>query len=151
MISGRAHHTHRPSSCQSNYTTSTAVTRRVTACHACSLAYRVYPLSDTLGALARESCFQRVGLSGFSQEEAEHFIALATGIAPPHNLVECLCRHTEGSPLLLSEWVQLLAQDGDLTPERWADRDNIPSRIPEAYGWSLGDISIASRTRAINC
>jgi predicted ATPase len=43
---------------------------------------RHHPLSDTLGALAREPGFQRVVLSGFSQEEAEHFVALATGVAP---------------------------------------------------------------------
>jgi DNA-binding CsgD family transcriptional regulator/tetratricopeptide (TPR) repeat protein len=79
-----------------------------------------------------------VVLSGFSQEEAEHFVALATGVAPPHNLVECLYRHTEGNPLFLSEWVRLLAQDGDLTPERWANLNTIPSRIPESIRAVIG-------------
>ena len=54
------------------------------------------------------SCFQRVVLSRLNREETEHFIALATGIVPPHNLVERLYRHTEGNPLFLSEWVRLL-------------------------------------------
>jgi predicted ATPase len=50
---------------------------------------RHHPLSDTLGALAREQCFQRIILSGFSREETAHFIALATSITPPDKTVIC--------------------------------------------------------------
>jgi DNA-binding CsgD family transcriptional regulator len=99
---------------------------------------RHHPLFDTLGALAREPCFQRIMLSGFSREETTHFIALATGITPPDKLVERLYRHTEGNPMFLTEWVRLLAQEGELTPEHCVTGDTIPGRIPEGIRAVIG-------------
>jgi predicted ATPase len=99
---------------------------------------RHHPLSDTLGALAREPCFQRIILSGFSREETAHFIALATGITPPDKLVERLYRHTEGNPLFLAEWVRLLRQEGERTAEHWMTGDTIPGRMPEGIRAVIG-------------
>ena len=76
---------------------------------------RQHLLSRSLGELTRERLFQRVLLRGLDQEDVGRFIELASGITPPRGMVEAVHRQTEGNPLFVTEVVQLLVQEGELT------------------------------------
>ena len=79
------------------------------------------PLTQTLGELAREPVFRRLPLRGLSEEEVGHFIQVSASFAPPHELVRAVHTQTEGNPLFMAEVVRLLAQEGELTPQRRGD------------------------------
>jgi predicted ATPase len=95
-------------------------------------ASRQHPLSETLGELTRERPFQRVMLGGLRREDVGRFIEAATGITPPPALVDAVHTQTEGNPLFLTEVIRLLAQEGELAPER------VQQRQRTALGGSRG-------------
>jgi len=99
---------------------------------------RRHPLSLTLGELNRERLFQRVLLRGLSQEDVGRFIELVSGLTPPQGMVKAVHRQTEGNPLFVTEVVRLLVQEGELTPEKAAQRDSWSVRIPEGVRDVIG-------------
>ena len=78
---------------------------------------RHHPLSRTLGELTRsaEGGFQRVLLRGLNQTDVGRFIELASSVTPPSGMVEAVHRQTEGNPLVVTEVVRLLVQEGHLS------------------------------------
>lgn len=99
---------------------------------------RRHALSETLGELTRERPFQRVMLRGLGREDVGRFIEATTGIIPPLALVEAVHTQTEGNPLFLTEVIRLLAQEGELAPERVQQRQRIPLGIPEGVRQVIG-------------
>jgi predicted ATPase len=99
---------------------------------------RRHPLSQTLGELTRERLFQRVLLRGLSQDDVGRFIEMVSGITPPQGMAEAVYRQTEGNPLFVTEVVRLLVQEGELTPERSAQRESWSVRIPEGVREVIG-------------
>ena len=99
---------------------------------------RQHPLAETLGELTRERLFQRVLLRGLSQEDVARFMEVTTGAKPPSGLVRAVFAQTEGNPLFVTEVVRLLAQEGELTPERISKHDSGSVRIPEGVREVIG-------------
>lgn len=99
---------------------------------------RRHPLSETLGQLTREPLFRRVPLRGLSLEDVGRFIEVIGGIKPPPDLVGAVHTHTEGNPLFVTEVVRLLAQEGELTPERLRSRPGLRLRVPEGVREVIG-------------
>ena len=83
---------------------------------------RRHPLSQTLAELTRERLFERIVLRGLSRDDVGRFIEAACGTAPPTELVDAVHAQTEGNPFFVTEVVRLLAQEGELTPERLSAR-----------------------------
>jgi hypothetical protein len=77
---------------------------------------------ETLAELTRERLFERMLLRGLSGEDVRKFIEAATGIPAPSALVAAIHRQTEGNALFVAEFLRLLMQDGELTPERLENR-----------------------------
>jgi predicted ATPase len=88
--------------------------------------------------LTRERPFQRVMLGGLRREDVGRFIEATTGIIPPLALVEAVHTQTEGNPLFLTEVVRLLAQEGELAPERVQQRSRAALGIPEGVREVIG-------------
>jgi len=79
---------------------------------------RRHPLAQTLGQLLRERQFERVGLTGLTEDDVQAFITIVAGLPAPPALLRLVYAQTEGNPLYVTEVVRLLAQEGLLTPER---------------------------------
>ena len=104
---------------------------------------RRHPLTQTLGELAREPSFQRVPLRGLSEAEVGKFLKGMAGFTPPRDLVTAVHTQTEGNPLFMTQVVQLLIQEGELTParERWNRDITIPVGVREVIGMRLDRLS----------
>ncbi|MCH7801742.1 MAG: protein kinase, partial [Chloroflexi bacterium] len=99
---------------------------------------RQHPLVETLGELNRERLFERVLLRGLTEDDTRNFIEIVSGVTPPAGLVRTVHTQTEGNPLFLTEVVRLLAQEGELTSEKTADRESWDVRIPEGVREVIG-------------
>jgi DNA-binding CsgD family transcriptional regulator len=99
---------------------------------------RRHPLSQILGELTKDRLFQRVLLRGLDQEDVGRFMELASGITPPHELVEVVHQQTEGNPLFVTEVVRLLVQEGSLASEYDQERQNWSMRIPQSVREVIG-------------
>jgi len=99
---------------------------------------RRHPLSQILGELTKDRLFQRVLLRGLAQEDVGRFIELASGVAPPHSLVEAVYRQTEGNPLFVMEVVRLLVQEGELVSRLDREQQNWSVRIPQGVREVIG-------------
>ena len=104
---------------------------------------RRHPLTQTLGELAKEPSFQRLALRGLSEAEVDQFFQGTAGFAPPPNLVTAVHTQTEGNPLFMTQVVQLLIQEGELTParEQWNRDIRIPVGVREVIGMRLDRLS----------
>ncbi len=105
---------------------------------------RDHPLSEAIGALARES--QHIVLHGLERDDVARFVESATGVTPSASLVTAVCEKTEGNPFYLSEIVRLLDSDGSLghpdEPATW--HLSIPPGVRETIRRRLGRLSAAS-------
>ena len=99
---------------------------------------RRHPLSQTLAELTRERLFERIVLRGLNREDVAHFMEATWGASPPPALVNAVHSQTEGNPLFVTEVVRLLAQEGELTPERLSDNESLSIRIPEGVREVIG-------------
>jgi DNA-binding SARP family transcriptional activator len=99
---------------------------------------RGHPLVETLAELTRERLFARILLRGLSEEDVRQFVEAATDIPAPSALVAAIHRQTEGNALFLTEFLRLLIQDGELTPERLRNRQTWSLRIPEGVREVIG-------------
>ena len=99
---------------------------------------RDHPLSRTFGTLATEQLFQQVQLKGFSPEEVSRFVEAISGITPPPELVSTIHRRTDGNPLFVTEVVQLLIQEGELTNDDSQASQSWSVRIPEGTMQVIG-------------
>ena len=104
---------------------------------------RRHPLTQTLGELAREPSFQRVPLRGLSEGEVDQFLEGMAGFTPPRDLVTAVHDQTEGNPLFMTQVVQLLIQEGQLTPvrEQRSWDITIPVGVREVIGKRLDRLS----------
>ena len=107
---------------------------------------RQHPLSNTLGELARDPCFQRVRLTGLSLAETARFVAAAAGRPLPADLVAAVHGQTEGNPLFLAEVTRFLVQEGVLEPSaaittRSTALRRIPEGVKEVIGTRLNRLS----------
>ena len=111
---------------------------------------RGHPLSETLGALAREGTTDRVLLRGLAPDEVRRFIEQTAGISPPPELVETLYRETEGNPFFVSEVVRMLAAEGRLArvPADGSWSHEIPQGVREVIGRRLNRLSSATQRGA---
>jgi DNA-binding SARP family transcriptional activator len=99
---------------------------------------RRHPLSQTLAELTRERLFERIVLRGLNSEDVADFIEATWGASPPSALVSAVHSQTEGNPLFVTEVVRLLAQEGELTPERLSGSESWSIRIPEGVREVIG-------------
>ena len=99
---------------------------------------RRHPLSQTLAELTRERLFERIVLRGLNREDVADFMEATWGASPPPALVNAVHSQTEGNPLFVTEIVRLLAQEGELTPERLSDIESWSIRIPEGVREVIG-------------
>ena len=99
---------------------------------------RRHPLSQTLAELTRERLFERLLLRGLNREDVERFIEATCGTSPPAELVNVVHVQTEGNPLFVTEVVRLLAQEGELSPERLSGHEGWSIRIPEGVREVIG-------------
>jgi DNA-binding CsgD family transcriptional regulator len=76
-----------------------------------------HSLNYTLGELARHPHFSRILLRGLNEDEVSSFIYSRAGFAPQQNLVKSVHTQTQGNPLFLTQAVQLLTREGELTSE----------------------------------
>ena len=101
---------------------------------------RRHPLSITLGELSRLHLFERFLLRGLQRHDVRRFSEVAAGIEPPDLLVDVVHAQTEGSPLLVTETVRLLIQEGDITAGSGATggTSSWEARIPEGVRELIG-------------
>jgi len=66
------------------------------------------------------------------------FIQLTAGVEPPEGLVRAVYEQTEGNPFFVNEVVRLLAQEGELGPEKLIERRSWSVRIPEGVREVVG-------------
>ncbi|MBT3941554.1 MAG: protein kinase [Chloroflexi bacterium] len=103
---------------------------------------RRHPLAQTLGQLLRERQFERVSLTGLTEDDVQAFITIVAGLPAPPALLRLVYAQTEGNPLYVTEVVRLLAQEGLLTPERLRsvvsgpDGNDWNVRVPEGV-WEV--------------
>lgn len=76
-----------------------------------------HPLTRVLSELAKTPNFQRLSLSGLSQQDVGELITLMSGATPAPELVDTVFTRTQGNPLFVTEVVRLLVQDLNLTSE----------------------------------
>jgi tetratricopeptide (TPR) repeat protein len=100
-----------------------------------------HPLVQTLGALTRETHFQRLALKGLGEDDVAKLIEVAAGIDPSPELVSGVYRQTEGNPLFVTEVVRLLAEEGELEPGRpGGDLTRVPDGVREVIGRRLSHL-----------
>ncbi|MDF2739153.1 MAG: transcriptional regulator, putative ATPase, winged helix family [Actinomycetia bacterium] len=71
------------------------------------------PLTETLGALARERV-ERIRLRGLGKAEVARLIVTTTGSRPPEELVRAVHDRTDGNPFFVTELLRLLQSEGTL-------------------------------------
>ena len=99
---------------------------------------RGHPLTQTLAELMRERPFERLTLRGLSEPDVARFIEAATGVSPPGELVAMVYRRTEGNPLFVTQFVELLEREGSLSPETLGEQQNWNLRVPEGLRDVIG-------------
>ena len=99
---------------------------------------RTHPLSRTLGDLTRERRFERIPLRRFAHADVERIIEHAGGFKPAPAFVDAVLDHTEGNALFVTEVVRLLAQRGQLKPERLTGRGDWELYLPESVRETIG-------------
>ena len=106
---------------------------------------RGHPLTDVLAELRRESCVERIGLRGLSDDEA---VAMMTTLAgheldgPELALAHAVHAEADGSPLFIRELLRHFSELGELRLEgdRWTFRGElaaIPDSVREVVGQRL--------------
>ena len=104
---------------------------------------RRHPLSQALADLSRQGLVERVTLKGLSEQEVGRFIELVANIEPPPQLVRAIHEETEGNPFFVSEIVNLLASEGELSDpaglREWTV--TIPQGVREVVGRRLDRLS----------
>ena len=91
------------------------------------------PLTETLGALARERVVERIRLRGLGKAEVARLIVTTTGSRPPEELVRAVHDRTEGNPFFVTELLRLLQSEGTLQADdaMAAARRAIPAGVRE--------------------
>jgi DNA-binding CsgD family transcriptional regulator len=97
-----------------------------------------HPLSNTLGELARHPNFSRFVLRGLREEDVGSFIQSKAGFTPHKDLVEAVHAQTEGNPLFLTQVIELLLQEGELTSEGAVDGRELTVQIPPGVREVIG-------------
>jgi predicted ATPase len=105
-----------------------------------------HPLTQTLVDVARESGTERLVLHGLSASEIAEFIQASAGVEPPAALVTRLHERTEGNPLFVGEFVQVLLSDGRLDRRAKSGWNiTVPSNVQTVIGRHLAPLSGACR------
>jgi tetratricopeptide (TPR) repeat protein len=91
---------------------------------------REHPLTETLGALAREN--HSVTLRGLATDEIAQFMERATGVPPADRLLAVVCEKTEGNPFFVSEIVRLLEAEGAFTGSMGSPPSGVPEKVRDA-------------------
>lgn len=99
---------------------------------------RQHPLSETLGELTRERLFQRLLLHGLASGDVAAYVAEVTGTPPSPGLVGAIHTQTEGNPLFITEVVRLLAEEGQLDPDRLQQIRTLSTSIPHGVREVIG-------------
>ncbi|HXQ23712.1 MAG TPA: AAA family ATPase [Candidatus Acidoferrales bacterium] len=105
-----------------------------------------HPLTETLVDVARQPSTERLVLRGLSADEIAEFIRTSAGVEPPAVLVTLLHERTEGNPLFVSEFVQVLLSEGRLaggTEGGW--NVTVPSTVQAVIGRRLAPLSEVCR------
>ena len=98
---------------------------------------RGHPLARTLAELRREHLVERLPLRGLSEPDVATYVEASVGGAPPE-LVAMVHRRTEGNPLFVREFVELLAREGRLTPETLREQRDWSVGVPEGLREVIG-------------
>ncbi len=104
---------------------------------------RGHPLSDLLGALAKDPRCERLPLVGFDAAEIGTYVEGLTDAAPSEAFVSTMRDMTEGNPFFLREIVHLLAAQGDLDAADPGVLDSLrlPQGVRDAIGRRLDGLS----------
>ena len=73
-----------------------------------------------------------------SPEDAGRFIEATTGVQPQPGLAETIYAHTEGNQFFMTEVVQLLSEQDELTPISGETTGLLGMRIPEGVREVIG-------------
>lgn len=95
-----------------------------------------HPLTSAAAELSREPPTRRIHLRGLVEEDVARFVAAATRVQPPPQLVSALHRETGGNPLFMGEAVRLLAAEGRL--EQLSDVATLRVAVPKGVRDVIG-------------
>lgn len=97
-----------------------------------------HPLAHSLGELARQPFFQEILLQGLARQDVQQFMATATGVEPPEDLVQLVYLRTEGNPFFLTQIVQWLVQQGHRSVAQRAAEQAESLDIPQSVRMVIG-------------
>jgi DNA-binding SARP family transcriptional activator len=98
------------------------------------------PLAETLAELNREAVTHRIPLVGLDESAIAEYIELTAGQTPLDQLVSEIQAETEGNPLFVGEFVQLLAAEGVLETRSVLELA-VPEGVREVIGRRLRHLS----------
>ena len=97
-------------------------------------------LSETPAALNREGGIERIVLRGLTRAEVGNYIQAKARVEPNKGVLDRIYEETEGNAFFLSEVVNLMAEEGNLSKESVSDIA-IPDGVKEALGRRLNRLS----------
>lgn len=106
---------------------------------------RSHPLSRALAELRRSNRFRRVHLRRLDRVAVARLVSSIIGATPPAGFADAIHDATEGNPLFVTEILQLMKQEKQLSPEalvkfRQGDLP-LPEGVREAIGQHLDKLS----------
>ena len=109
---------------------------------------RRHPLSETLADLRRLLQFERLNVTGWSEDDMQRYLAKLSGREPPFPLVPMLREQTEGNPFYVGEVLRNLVEsgavenvDGEWVTTAAIDDMSIPEGVREVVGRRLSRLS----------
>ncbi|HBZ72853.1 MAG TPA: hypothetical protein DEP35_25220, partial [Deltaproteobacteria bacterium] len=109
---------------------------------------RQHPLAEALGALHRETEYERIALHGLAESEVSELLQAIAAHEVPEALVHALYAETDGNPFFLREVLLHLVEDHKLyrAEGRWTsdysvDELGIPEGVREVIGRRLSRLS----------
>ncbi|HTF32108.1 MAG TPA: AAA family ATPase [Myxococcota bacterium] len=109
---------------------------------------RQHPLADALGALRRETEYERIALHGLDESEVSELLQTMAAQEAPEALVHALSAETDGNPFFLREVLLHLVEERKLyrAEGRWrsdysVEELGIPEGVREVIGRRLSRLS----------
>jgi class 3 adenylate cyclase/tetratricopeptide (TPR) repeat protein len=102
---------------------------------------RQHPLADALGALRRETNYERILLKGLDTQEVGHLLASLAEQDVPDALVSAISAETDGNPFFVREVLAHLVEEGKIYREKgqWTTSLSIAEMgIPEGVRQVIG-------------
>ncbi len=112
---------------------------------------RQHPLADALGALRRESPYERIPLKGLDVHEVGELMSALATVDAPEALVKAISAETDGNPFFLREVLLHLIEEGKVLRQEWRwisdvaiEELGIPEGVRQVIGRRLSRLSDAA-------